>query len=320
MDSKPPLVTVVMPVWNDERYLASSLESILRQTFDRFEIIVVDDGSTDGSVEILRNFKDPRIKVTSQENQGPAAARTNGVLAARSEYVAFMDSDDISEPRRLEIQKEFLDCNPRIALVGCATRIIDESGKVIFNQSAPTGPDFIRRRLKANAFCFYGAQVMVRREAAIAAGLFRKEISQREDTDFFLRMDERCMMDNVPDFLYRYRMHPNSLGFRRWAEQLFYGELVRDLRRQRERNGIDSLQKGEAIKGFCDDDGKPKGRRELGRVLSYLCLEEAQLAIQKKENARAGINAVRAAAHQPFNRTVLRAALRLFGRSLIGKA
>jgi len=319
MNQHKPKISVIMPVYNDERFVSAAMGSILRQTFGDFEVIVVDDGSTDATTEIIKGFADSRIRIIRQENQGPAVARTNGVLAAEGEYIAFMDSDDISEPTRLELQNTFLDNARDIAMVGCATRIISETGRILFNQSAPTGPDIINRRLGEDLFCFYGAEVMVRRQAAVEAGLFRGEIVQREDTDFFLRMNEKFRMDNVPEFLYRYRMNTRSLGFTRWKEQKHFGELVRELAEQRKKTGADSLQRGEALNDRGETGSESPQKRSLGSVLAWLCLEEAQLATENGEKARAVYYALRATYHQPFNRNIHRGARRLVGNCLIGK-
>ena len=124
-----PLVSVVMPVFNREKFLAEAIESILSQTVTDFELIIVDDGSTDGSAEIIRAYaeRDSRIRfIQLSENTGNASARNAGIAVACGDYIAGMDSDDISLPERLQQQVEFLESHPEIDAVGVGTRIVNE--------------------------------------------------------------------------------------------------------------------------------------------------------------------------------------------------
>ncbi len=126
-----PVVSVLMPTYNGERFLRPAIESILNQTFRDFELIVIDDGSRDQTAEILREFaaRDNRILVlTNERNLGIAAATNRGLAAARGEFVALQDHDDISLPHRIQTELEFLHSHPEIALVGSAATLIDENG------------------------------------------------------------------------------------------------------------------------------------------------------------------------------------------------
>ena len=114
-----PQVSVVIPVWNGERYLKEAIESILAQDFGDFELIIVDDGSTDESVKIADSFvDDPRVSIRRQANAGVVAARNAGLLNARAEFVAFLDADDVAIPSRLSKQFTYLQGNPEVAAVG----------------------------------------------------------------------------------------------------------------------------------------------------------------------------------------------------------
>src|SRR5579872_3719033 len=124
-----PVISVLMPTYNGERFLRPAIESILNQTFPNFELIIIDDGSTDNTPHILWEFKDTRLTVlTNQQNLGIAAATNRGLAAARGEYIALQDHDDISLPHRLQTQLDFLNTHPEIALVGSAAELIDENG------------------------------------------------------------------------------------------------------------------------------------------------------------------------------------------------
>src|SRR5579872_6896113 len=124
-----PAISVVMPTYNGERFLRPAIESILNQTFPNFELIIIDDGSTDNTPHILSEFKDTRLTVlTNQQNLGIAVATNRGLAAARGEYIALQDHDDISLPHRFQTQLDFLNTHPEIALVGSAAELIDENG------------------------------------------------------------------------------------------------------------------------------------------------------------------------------------------------
>ena len=124
-------ITIVVPVYNVERYIAETIRSILAQSYPHFEVILVNDGSQDRSVEICRQFDDPRIKILHQENQGPAAARNLGIRHAQGEYVAFLDGDDLWTEDKLAKHVEHLDRNPEVGVSFCPSRFIDDTGKSI---------------------------------------------------------------------------------------------------------------------------------------------------------------------------------------------
>src|SRR5690606_36363675 len=130
MDHQQPTSSVLMPVYNREEYAPLAVESVLGQTFGDFEFIIVNDGSTDGVTEILRDYADadPRIVLIEQENTGYAVALNRGLERARGEFVARMDSDDISLPDRFALQVEFLQASPQVVVVGGQALRIDEDG------------------------------------------------------------------------------------------------------------------------------------------------------------------------------------------------
>jgi glycosyltransferase involved in cell wall biosynthesis len=129
ISSKPPKVTVFIPVYNREKYVGDAIESILAQTFSDFEILLVDDGSTDHSVDLIRSYTDPRIRLAcNEENLGIPKTRNKGVELARGQYMAMLDSDDRAYPHRLEKQVAFLDNHPDYAQVGSWCRMMDAQG------------------------------------------------------------------------------------------------------------------------------------------------------------------------------------------------
>jgi len=130
-------ISVVMSVYNGEKYLREAIDSILSQTFHDFEFIIIDDGSNDGSAEVVRSYTDSRIRFVQQENRGLAAALNRGVLLARSGLIARMDQDDISMPDRFEKQYEYLQKHKEVVALGAAAVWIDVNGTYVCDSTVP---------------------------------------------------------------------------------------------------------------------------------------------------------------------------------------
>jgi glycosyltransferase involved in cell wall biosynthesis len=187
-------VSVVVPVYNGERYLQKTLESILVQTYTNYEIICVDDGSKDGSMHILNSYGD-RLQVIQQENTGQAGARNAGAKVATGSYIAFLDQDDLWYPSKLELQVQLLEANPEAVMVHCDMDVIDETGNVIQrniisptrNASPPKG--LTMTRLFGWNPCIYPSTMLIRRGAFDRVGGFDPELPcYGEDIDLMLRL------------------------------------------------------------------------------------------------------------------------------------
>jgi len=125
-----PLVSVVVPVYNVERYVAAAIQSVLDQTYDTFELLLIDDGSPDRSVAICQQFTDPRIRLLRQENRGLSGARNTGIREAKGEYVAFLDSDDQWQPQKLRSHVEHLARSPKVGVSFSRSQFMDEQGQL----------------------------------------------------------------------------------------------------------------------------------------------------------------------------------------------
>jgi GT2 family glycosyltransferase len=220
-------VSVVLPVYNGERFLTDAVDSILAQTFRDFELIGIDDGSLDGSGEILDRFAlaDSRVRALRQANAGIIAALTRGLALARGEFIARMDADDVAHPERLARQAAFLDAHPDIAVVGCAVTLIDERGKRIRDVEYPRTPEAVAEFLEIGAPLAHPA-VMMRRDAVLAVGGYREAYRHAEDYDLWLRMAERYRMANLPDRLLLYRQHEAKHSFTYAVEQRFASRIA----------------------------------------------------------------------------------------------
>lgn len=212
-----PRVSVAMPVYNREKYVGEAIESILAQTFADFELIVVDDGSTDGSAQIIQSYaeKDSRVQLIQlKRNMGIAQARNIGNAAACGEFIAIVDSDDVSTPGRLEKQVAFLDANPAIGLVGGNLQRVTADLEPI-NAGLASLP--LEHALIIFDFMTYSAikhpTVMLRRQYMEAAGGYEPGYYAGTDLELFNRLvwEHKIRVANLPNTLIFYRLHERQI-------------------------------------------------------------------------------------------------------------
>jgi hypothetical protein len=215
-----PAISVLMPVYNAGRFLPAALDSILAQTFADFELIAIDDGSRDGSADVLAEFaaRDPRIRVVGQENRGIVATLNRALELARAPLVARMDADDLSRPDRFAKQIAYLRQHPEVAAVSGAMDVIDDSGAYLRTDAFPTLPGAIESEL-IHRNCFCHAPVMARTEVLRSIGGYRRNVQYAEDYDLWLRMSEVARLANLPDVLYSVRLHPVTISTQHTAAQ-----------------------------------------------------------------------------------------------------
>jgi glycosyltransferase involved in cell wall biosynthesis len=212
-----PVVSVVMPVYNGERFLAEAVESVLGQTYADFELVAVDDASTDASGRILDGYREPRVRVLrNSRNLGGAGSANRGIAEARGVYVARLDQDDVSLPERLAKQVAFLERHPDVALVGTWAQLIDGEGRPIGERRFATGSDELRDTLLR--FCaLVHSSVMFRRAPVVAAGGYGTGALGRHcrDYELWLRLSETMRLANLPEVLVKYRVHPEQMSSER---------------------------------------------------------------------------------------------------------
>ena len=225
-----PLVSVVMPVFNGETYLAEAIESILSQTFTDFELLIVDDGSHDSSAEIIREYekRDGRIRFFQLErNMGSAFSRNVGIDAASGEYIAGMDCDDVSPPERLQKQLDFMESNPEIGVLGTCALVVDHVMNPIFDYRVPEKHAHIALNMFLG-WCVVGASVMMRRNLLIAWGGYDPSSHGAADLELVSRSIWRTRYANLPENLYLYRQHQGQQHSTLKSRQL-WSELMRCL-------------------------------------------------------------------------------------------
>jgi len=222
-----------MPVYNAARYVGEAIESVLAQTFRDFEFIIIDDGSTDQSAEIVRGYaaRDDRIVFVSRENRGSSATRRQASEMSRADIIAAMDADDACFPDRFEKQIAFLDAHPEIDLVGSLCMISDPDLRPISAPRMPlTHEDNVAALLDGDC-TIKGPTVMMRRDALFRAGNYNVDVTRTDDYELWLRFISMGRVANLPDVLLRYRIHGSSLSgsnsAAQKAEALMYANLER---------------------------------------------------------------------------------------------
>jgi len=207
LTSEAAKVTVLMSVYNGEKYLAEAVESILNQTFRDLEFLIINDGSTDATADILERYRrsDNRITVYNQENQGLIASLNRGFQLAKGEYVARMDADDVSLTERLAREVKFMDTHPDIGVVGTWVEYMDENGRRLGEWHFPTAPDVIGWHLLFGC-CLAHPSVIMRRDVFQQLGFYRPQALHAEDYDLWSRAVTVTRLANIPEVLLRYRI------------------------------------------------------------------------------------------------------------------
>jgi len=226
-----------MPVFNTERYLIYALDSILGQTFEDFEFIVLDDGSSDASVHIIQEYaeRDDRIRFFPLEHRGYVSLLRRGLNHCRGEVVARMDSDDISMPERFQKQVAYLLEHPDVVAVGSRVVLIDPYGSRCENPSHKTTHEEIEADLlNGVGWAIVHPTVMMRREPLMRVGGYREDLMVSEDLDLFLRLAEVGKLANMPDVLLHYRQHLGSVNYTKYEQQkAVKRQIVADAYRRR---------------------------------------------------------------------------------------
>ena len=253
-------ISVVMPVYNSEKTLRQAVSSVLWQSYKDFEFIIVDDGSTDASSQILKGYEemDQRVKViTNTRNLGVVRSLNVGFAQARFPYVARMDADDESLLERFALQKQFLDQNPEIGVVGGSYYIMGRSPSKDLLIHSPTDPAKVQEILTHdNPICHPTA--MVRKSVFDEVGGYRQFFINSEDFDLWLRISRKTTLSNLAQPILRYRLSPDGVTLkRRWEMYLYYrvalesfADPTRPLEEVRNRveNELQELNKNQILK------------------------------------------------------------------------
>jgi glycosyltransferase involved in cell wall biosynthesis len=216
MKTEAPLVSVAMPVYNAENYIRSAIESILQQTYSNFELILVNDASTDRSNEIILSYKDERIRYEeNSSNMGIAKTRNKCVQLARGKYIAVLDNDDIAKPDRLELQVEFLESQKDFGVCGSFYEIINEKGRVVTKMKVPVTDCQVKTYLLFDN-CFCNSTIMIESKL-LKERKYEEEFDMIEDYYFLYEISKSKRLYNLPAYTTQYRVHGKNTSIQKLA-------------------------------------------------------------------------------------------------------
>jgi glycosyltransferase involved in cell wall biosynthesis len=292
---EPPRVSILMPVFNSGPFLHDALASVSAQSFKSFELLVIDDGSTDGSLDILQEHlrREPRMSLRTRSNRGLIETRNELLGWARGELIAWVDSDDISLPERIRLQVAAFDRDRTLVALGGSAQRIDPDGALLQLERYPATHDLIvQQQFEGGGMRF--PATMMRGESARAAGGFREPFRMGEDLDLLMRMGELGKLANLDDTIYLYRQHLASVCAGLGSRWHVYRDAVISLARERRTSGTDRLQRGEAL-SIVDSSG-----RGLSNFEAYVFLDWARGALDHGNRRLAGRYAWSALVRRPF--------------------
>lgn len=218
MATKKPSVSVVMSVYNGAEFLHSAIESILGQTFRDFEFIIIDDGSTDESSQIIKSYEDERINLITQSNHGLVYSLNKGIGLANGEYIARMDADDISVPTRFEKQIAVAK-KIKADLIGCSFVYLDQYNRPLIAQAVDPHDRNLKRALYAGNPFAHGS-TLIKREAITSVGGYSDDVGPAEDYDLWLRLAPNHTFAAPKEILYKWRMNPGGISYTSSASQV----------------------------------------------------------------------------------------------------
>ena len=207
-----PKVSIIIPAYNAESTIRCTIESIQKQTFSDFELIVINDGSTDRTAEIIRGIKDSRIKLLCYKNGGLPVARNRGIQNATGEYIAFLDADDLWTKDKLEKQLAVLEANPEAGVAYSMTCYIDRQGNFLYNCNPVSFEGDVLEELLLTNFLHNGSNPLIRQQAIKAIGKFDSSLKSSEDWDYYLKLAARYTFVVVPEYQILYRKTSTNMS------------------------------------------------------------------------------------------------------------
>jgi len=208
-----PEITVLMSVYNGERWIIDSINSVLSQSEDDFEFIIINDGSTDDTAWILDSYNDERLVIINQNNVGLTKSLNTGLSIAKGNFIARIDADDICMPDRLYEQKKFLVDNPDVVLVGSNAILIDEKNNEVGHSVYPVSSVTLIERLRSFQPVFPHSSIFFRKEIINREGGYNPYFERSQDFELLLRLSEKYLIAGLDEFLIKFRLNNNSLSY-----------------------------------------------------------------------------------------------------------
>lgn len=289
---RAPVISALMAVYDAERFVAETIESVLGQTFRDFEFLIADDGSRDRSLAILRSYatRDSRIQLSGGPNRGVSLTRNELIRKSRGEFLAVVDADDVSHPERFERQLQFLRSNPAVVCVGAAHDLIDEKGRFLTTLSLPLTNEEIQRMALAGHGSICHPCAMLRRSAVVETGGYDPAYPSAHDLDLWLKLGELGDLANLSESLLQYRLHTRSVSGRNFLEQ-----------RKEARQACEAAWKRRGVRGSfeAEEPWRPGPDRRSRQRLS---IQYGWWAFNSGQRRTAIVYGLRAVGLLPFDR------------------
>ncbi|HZY37697.1 MAG TPA: glycosyltransferase [Mucilaginibacter sp.] len=291
MNSDEPKVTVLMPAYNAERYIADAIRSVLAQSFTDFELLIVDDGSTDQTVKIISTFKDQRIVLISQPNKGVSAALNFGLSQARAPYVARFDADDICYPDRLKIQYDFITAYPDYSVIGSAADYIDADGHYIFTHYPTADLNEEIQQLKYSVCPFIHSSVLYKKDLILSNGGYNEHAYTFEDHFLWVNILKNTKACNLSKALIKVRLNPQSIT----VDERWHSRKFRSIKYSTLRNKSITREQGTELYQISGRQ-YPARKKES----AYYALCSKKFLVNNYQPVKARHNVARAISLQPF--------------------
>jgi glycosyltransferase involved in cell wall biosynthesis len=288
-----PLVTVLMSAYNTDQYVAESIESVLAQSFTDFEFLIIDDGSTDNTLSVIRSFNDPRIRVISRPNKGLIDSLNEGLVEARASLIARADADDVFLPGKLQEQYDFMNTHPDYILVASDVNYMDKDGEFLMRLN-PAGHSY--EEIKANFFKkspFLHPTVMFRKEAVLAVGGYPKNALTFEDYLLWAKLLDKGKMCSLNKVYLDVRLNPDSVTI----DEKWRGPEFIEIRTRSLKNGFVSDEDAKRLKEIIS--GQNFGAYKKG---SYYALVGKKYLWDNPQPKKARENLAKAIKYYPKNK------------------
>src|ERR1700753_1447270 len=291
MQSTEPKLTVLMPAYNAGRYHAEAIRSVLDQSFTDFELLIVNDGSTDDTAKIIQSFKDPRIMLISQENKGVSAALNLGLAYAKAPIVARFDADDICYPERLKIQYDFISSYPEYGIIGTGADYVDAEGHYIFTHHPVAHLDEEIQQLKYSVCPFIHSSVMYRKELIITNGGYNEHAYTYEDHFLWVNILRNQKACNLSKALIKVRLNPGSVT----VDEKWHSRKFRSIKNTTLKSRTITPEQGDELYQISERQYTP--RKKEG---AYYALCSKKFLVNNYQPEKARHNVARAISLQPF--------------------
>lgn len=258
-----PKLSVVMSVHNGEAHITEAIDSLLVQTFKAFELIIVNDGSTDKTAKILAAYNDPRLRIITQTNRGLVVSLNRAISVAETPLIARHDADDKSEPDRLEQQMKYLKKQPDVVIVGSSIKVMNAQGRVLHEHRVLLNDPELKQELLVHSPFAHGS-VMFRKTAFDKAGGYQQTEWPAEDYGLWLRLSEQGKFGNLDEPLYIYREHSGGISSQNQVLQ----NQIRDYLRTKAWRQPDKFLKDKILTG--DYPARPMGQFRVERITQNL--------------------------------------------------